>query len=48
MGMALGGVGSDHGSKEVNVGRVEMVEYGTSVGKVGESKSSEADELEGI
>lgn len=28
MGMALGGVGSE----EVNVGRVETVEYGTNIG----------------
>ncbi|PON83792.1 hypothetical protein TorRG33x02_203430, partial [Trema orientale] len=47
-GTALGGVGSDHGSKQVNIGRAETVEYGTSVGEVCQSQGSEADELEGI
>lgn len=41
-------IGGNHGSIEIDIGRVEMVEDKASVRKVGERKSAETDELKGI
>jgi hypothetical protein len=43
-----GRIGCNHGSIEIDIGRVEMVEYQASVRKVGERKSAETDELKGV
>ncbi|KAF3947529.1 hypothetical protein CMV_026351 [Castanea mollissima] len=42
------GIGGNHGSIEIDIGRMEMVEDKASVRKVGERKCAETDELKGI
>ena len=41
-------IGGNHGSIEIDIGRVEMVEDKASVRKVDERESAETDELKGI
>lgn len=41
-------IGGDHGGIEIDIGGIEAIENEASIRKVGERKSAEADEFEGV